>query len=93
MGMPFVIGMRAAAGRGNTPTAFLWGVNGAASVCASVFGVVISVFFGIAAAFWTGGAAYVVAAVAMSVIARAQRNAAPAVDDSVQLELPSPVAV
>ena len=50
------IGMRAAAARPGTPTAFLWGINGATSVCASVLGVVIALFFGIAAAFWTGGA-------------------------------------
>jgi Spermine/spermidine synthase domain len=93
LGMPFVIGMRAAAERGNTPTAFLWGMNGAASVCASVFGVVIAVFFGISAAFWTGAAAYVVAAVAMSVISRSQQTRAPAVDESVPLEVPSPVTV
>jgi hypothetical protein len=66
--------MRAAAGRPGTPTAFLWGINGAASVCASVFGVVIAVFWGITAAFWTGAAIYVVAALAMAVIARAQRR-------------------
>ena len=93
--MPFVIGMRAAASRGgDTPTAFLWGMNGAASVCASVFGVVIAVFFGISAAFWTGAAAYVVAAVAMSVIARAQLGARAAAEaDDVPLEVPSPVTV
>jgi spermidine synthase len=94
LGMPFVIGMRAAASRGNTPTAFLWGMNGAASVCASVFGVVISVFFGISAAFWTGAAAYVVAAVAMSVIARAQQRRAPAVDlGQLAVEEPTTVTV
>ncbi len=81
LGMPFVIGMRAAAARGgDTPTAFLWGINGAASVCASVFGVVIAVFFGISAAYWTGAVAYVVAAVSMAVIVRTQQNGAPDVD-------------
>ncbi len=95
LGMPFVIGMRAAASRGgDTPTAFLWGMNGAASVCASVFGVVIAVFFGISAAFWTGAAAYVVAAVSMTVIARAQQRRAPAADaGDLSLEVPSPVTV
>ena len=91
--MPFVIGMRAAASRGKTPTAFLWGMNGAASVCASVFGVVIAVFFGISAAFWTGAAAYVVAAVSMAVIARVQQQRVPAIEDDVSLEVPSPVTV
>lgn len=72
LGMPFVTGIRAAATRDDAPTAFLWGVNGAASVCGSVFGVVISVFFGIGAAFWTGVAAYVVATSAMWVISQRQ---------------------
>jgi hypothetical protein len=66
--------MRAAAGRPGTPTAFLWGINGAASVCASVFGVVIAVFFGITAAFWTGAAVYAVATLAIWAISRAQER-------------------
>jgi spermidine synthase len=85
MGMPFVIGMRAAAGRPGTPTAFLWGINGAASVCASVFGVVIAVFFGISTAFWTGAAVYAVAALSMFFISRAQQRSA--VDASVEDEM------
>ena len=68
MGMPFAIGMRAAAARPGTPTAFLWGINGAASVCASVFGVVIAMIFGISAAFWAGGLAYAVAIASMAVL-------------------------
>ena len=63
LGMPFSIGMRVAAGSPETPTAFLWAVNGAASVCASVLGVVIALFFGISAAFWAGALAYVLARV------------------------------
>ena len=46
--------MRAASTVPAAPTAFLWGINGAASVCASVLGVVIALFFGISAAFWAG---------------------------------------
>ena len=57
MGMPFAIGMGAARSPGAT-TAFLWGINGATSVCASVFGVVIAVFFGISTSFWIGTLAY-----------------------------------
>ncbi|MEJ7585249.1 MAG: hypothetical protein WKF43_14480, partial [Acidimicrobiales bacterium] len=70
MGMPFSLGMRAAATRPGTPTAFLWGINGATSVCASVFGIVIALFLGISAAFWAGGLAYVLALASMAVIAR-----------------------
>jgi hypothetical protein len=65
MGMPFAIGMGAAAARPSSPTAFLWGINGAASVCASVMGVVIALFFGISAAYWTGAGAYLLAMVSL----------------------------
>lgn len=68
MGMPFVIGMRAAVARASAPTAFLWGINGTTSVCASVFGTVIALFFGISKTFWAGALAYGVAATAMVVI-------------------------
>jgi hypothetical protein len=73
LGMPFSIGMRVAAGTPETPTAFLWAVNGAASVCASVLGVVIALFFGISAAFWAGALAYVLACASMAFITRAPR--------------------
>jgi hypothetical protein len=81
MGMPFAIGMRAAAVRPNAPTAFLWGINGATSVCASVFGMVIAVFFGIAAAFWCGFVAYAVAGISMAVIARAHPDTSVHLDE------------
>ncbi len=61
MGMPFAIGMRAASALPGAPTAFLWGINGATSVCASVLGMMIALLFGISAAFWTGAAAYTLA--------------------------------
>jgi hypothetical protein len=70
MGMPFAIGMRAASARSGVPTPFLWGINGATSVCASVFGVVIALFFGISAAYWTGTLAYVLALASMFLIMR-----------------------
>lgn len=70
MGMPLSIGMRMAATRPNAPTSFLWGINGATSVCASVLGMAIALFFGIAAAFWVGWVAYAIAGVAMIVAAR-----------------------
>jgi len=70
MGMPLAIGMRMAATRPNAPTSFLWGINGATSVCASVFGMAIALFFGIAAAYWVGWVAYAIAAVAMIVAVR-----------------------
>lgn len=77
MGMPFPTGMSAASLRPGAPTAFLWGINGAMSVCASVMAMVIAVFFGISAAFWTGAACYGMAAASMAFIAyRSRRQAA-----------------
>jgi hypothetical protein len=81
MGMPFAIGMRAASGHPGTPTAFLWGINGATSVCASVLAVVIALFFGISIAFWTGAFAYAVALASMVVITAPRR--APAAPEPV----------
>ena len=81
MGMPFAIGMRAAGQRPGAPTAFLWGINGALSVCASVFAVVIALFFGISRAFWTGWVAYLVALVAMTVATRKRTAIDLATDD------------
>jgi MFS family permease len=74
MGMPFVIGMRAAASRPGAPTAFLWGINGATSVCASVLAVLIAILFRISTAFWVGAAAYTLAGLAMVVIIRTLRS-------------------
>jgi len=51
MGMPFPIGMKMASLRPNAPTAFLWGINGAMSVCASVLAVVVALSWGISTAF------------------------------------------
>ncbi len=76
MGMPFAVGMRLAASRDGVPTAFLWGINGATSVCASVLGIVLSLFFGIATAFWVGALAYVVALASLTVLTRT-RGAVP----------------
>lgn len=66
MGMPFALGMRTASGRPGATTAFMWGVNGATSVCGSVFGLVLALFSGIPTAYWAGGATYLVALVAMA---------------------------
>jgi SAM-dependent methyltransferase len=79
MGMPFPIGMRAASARPGAPTAFLWGINGATSVCASVLGVVIALFFGISMSYWAGFAAYVIAAVSLvAVLGRSRIATEPA---------------
>jgi hypothetical protein len=74
MGMPFAIGMRAANARRGTPTAFLWGINGATSVCASVIAVVLALFFSISTAFWAGAFAYAVALASMAAITSPWRS-------------------
>ena len=51
----------ARAARSPSIAPWLWGVNGAASVCASVLAVVIAIGAGISAAFWAGVACYGVA--------------------------------
>jgi hypothetical protein len=76
MGMCFPMGMKAAALRrgGDGLTAWLWGINGAMSVVASVLSVVIAMSFGIPASWWTGVACY---AVALWAIRRATAVGAP----------------
>ncbi len=64
MGMPFSLGMRLA-DESDVPKAFLWGINGALSVCSSVFAVVIGLFFGIRMSFLVGMLAYTLAVLAM----------------------------
>jgi len=73
MGMAFPLGMRAAAARFSALTPWLWGLNGATSVCASVLATAISLAAGITASFWTGVAWYAVAFVALVWAAREPR--------------------
>jgi hypothetical protein len=63
MGMPFPLGMKLASNRSASLTPWLWGINGATSVCASVIAVVIALNSGISASFWTGFACYCAALV------------------------------
>jgi hypothetical protein len=87
MGMPFSIGMRMASTDDGSPTAFLWGINGAMSVVASVFAMVVALFFGIFATFFVGVLAYVLATASMRVLVKrydgtvATTDEAPAEDD------------
>ena len=64
LGMAFPLGMRLALQRSPSIAPWLWGVNGATSVCASVLAVVIAIGAGISAAFWAGAACYLAALVA-----------------------------
>jgi hypothetical protein len=65
MGMAFPIGMRRALSEAPSIAPWLWAVNGAASVCASVLVVVIALAAGISAAFWVGSGCYVMALAAV----------------------------
>jgi hypothetical protein len=61
MGMAFPIGMKLGAVKTPAATPWLWGINGAFSVCASVFAVVIALNWSISTAFWLGLLCYVIA--------------------------------
>ena len=73
MGTAFPLGMSVASARYPAATPWLWGLNGAASVCASVLATAVSLFAGISASFWTGCACYVAACGALALAARALR--------------------
>lgn len=60
MGMPFPLGMKAASRDLLPITPWLWAVNGANSVVASVLAIVIAIGAGVSASFWTGFVCYVV---------------------------------
>jgi len=75
MGMAFPLGMRLASGKVPDLTPWLWGINGATSVCGSVLAFGIVLFYGISAGFWVGAFCYLVALVSYSL---AQRETAPA---------------
>lgn len=60
MGTAFPLGMKAAEKK-PALTPWLWGINGATSVFASVLAVVIALSAGIAASFWVGVGCYAVA--------------------------------
>ncbi len=64
MGMAFPLGMKVACARARELTPWLWGLNGAASVLASVLGVVIALSWSISAAFWSGWLCYLIALLA-----------------------------
>ncbi len=66
MGMPFPLGLRAAARRSPQLMPWLWAMNGATSVCASVLAVAVAMEHSISASFWTGFGCYVAAALALT---------------------------
>lgn len=66
MGMAFPLGMKIASSRFSSLTPWLWGINGAMSVCASVLEVAIALTSGISKAFWAGFWCYVIAFLAFA---------------------------
>jgi hypothetical protein len=64
MGMAFPLGMRVAGRRRRELTPWLWGINGATSVVASVLAVIIAMGFGISVAYWAGVGCYGFAVIA-----------------------------
>jgi hypothetical protein len=61
MGMAFPLGLKMSAGGFDALLPAFWGINGAASICASILGMAIAMNSGISAAFWTGFWCYCVA--------------------------------
>jgi spermidine synthase len=61
MGMAFPIGMSVGARRAPAILPWLWGINGATSVLASVLAVCIALTWSISAAFWSGLVCYAAA--------------------------------
>jgi hypothetical protein len=80
MGMAFPLGMKVASARARELTPWLWGLNGAASVLASVLGVVIALTWSISTAFWSGWLCYVVAVLAFTRVAPAVSASASSAD-------------
>ncbi len=65
MGTAFPLGMKLAIRRTPTVAPWLWGINGATSVVASVSAVAIALAWGISTVFWVGFFFYVVAVIAL----------------------------
>jgi hypothetical protein len=61
MGMAFPLGMKVANKAKPALTPWLWGVNGATSVCASVLALAIAFSSSISTSFWIGFGCYVLA--------------------------------
>jgi hypothetical protein len=70
MGTAFPLGMLLARRRQGHMTPWYWGVNGAASVLASVLAMIVSLGWGISASFWAGLAGYAAAFAAIVVMIR-----------------------
>jgi hypothetical protein len=76
MGMAFPIGITRARGAGNL-LPWLWGINGAASVCATVVAMILSTTVGISITFITGAISYGVALAAYAAAGRTRIESLP----------------
>jgi hypothetical protein len=76
MGTAFPIGMSRAAERNSALMPWLWGLNGATSVCGSVLAMIVALGTGIQATYWLGVGFYVVAVGAYRWAARPGRQGA-----------------
>jgi hypothetical protein len=75
MGMAFPIGMKLTTHHYANMRPWLWGVNGATSVCASVFAVAISINWSISTSFLAGLLCYGIAFIAFIGARRVVYNA------------------
>jgi hypothetical protein len=66
MGSAFPLGMQLAQTKTPALTPWLWSINGATSVCASVLAIIIAISVSVTAAFWAGVVCYFLAALAYS---------------------------
>ena len=66
MGMAFPLGMKIASAKTDSLTPWLWGINGATSVCASVLAVAIALNAGISSSFWTGFFCYTIGVISFT---------------------------
>lgn len=73
MGICFPLGVFYASRRHESLLPFLWGVNGALSVVASVLSVAITITSGISMAFWVGILCYIVAFISLLIFSRNSR--------------------
>jgi len=66
LGLAFPLGMKLAFRQSSKVAPWLWGINGAASVCGSVMATLVSMFVGISASYWLGFVFYLVALLAVA---------------------------
>jgi hypothetical protein len=69
MGMAFPFGIRLNI-KNDNELPWYWGINGAASITASILAVIIAMTYGISKAYWTGFGFYIIAAICYITIMR-----------------------